>query len=137
MRMLTGIILAVLFAYTPIVHAAELVMFTSPGCEWCEAWENEVGIIYNKTDEARVAPLRRLDIDAPRPGSLSTIRPVMYTPTFVVMDGDSEIGRIAGYPGEAFFWGMLSEMISRSENSISGCATSQVATLSADTGGKC
>jgi hypothetical protein len=32
---------------------------------------------------------------------------VRYSPTFVVVMDGREIGRIEGYPGEAFFWGLL------------------------------
>jgi len=30
------------------MNAAELIMFDSPVCEWCEIWEDEVGIVYHK-----------------------------------------------------------------------------------------
>lgn len=33
-----------------------------------------------------------------------------YTPTFVLIDGGREVGRIEGYPGEAFFWGLLEKL---------------------------
>lgn len=89
------------------VRAAELVMFESANCDWCELWQREVGEIYDKTSEAAIAPLRRVDIGAPRPADLSDIRGVVYTPTFVLMDGGQEVGRILGYPGEAHFWGLL------------------------------
>lgn len=87
--------------------SAELVMFESDGCEWCEAWHAEIGVIYAKTAEARIAPLRRVDIDVPMPADLSHIRGVHYTPTFVLLQGGGEVGRILGYPGEDFFWGLL------------------------------
>lgn len=87
--------------------AAELVMFEAANCVWCEAWDRDIGAIYPKTDEARIAPLRRVDIDAQRPSDLSGIRAVVYTPTFVIMEDGKEIGRILGYPGEAHFWGLL------------------------------
>ena len=30
--------------------AGELVMFESPVCEYCEMWEEEVGVIYHNTN---------------------------------------------------------------------------------------
>lgn len=87
--------------------AAELIMFEAANCTWCEAWDRQIGAIYPKTDEAKIAPLRRVDIDAPRPPDLSGIRSVVYTPTFVLMENGEEVGRILGYPGEAHFWGLL------------------------------
>lgn len=89
------------------VDAAELVMFESAGCAWCAAWDREVGVIYDRTAEARIAPLRRVDIAAPRPADLAEVGPIVYTPTFVLLDGGREVGRILGYPGEAHFWGLL------------------------------
>jgi len=85
-------------------RAAELVMFESDACEWCEVWHEELGAVYAKTDEGRQAPLRRLDIDDPRPDDLKVLKTIRYTPTFVLMDAGQEVGRIRGYPGESFFW---------------------------------
>lgn len=87
--------------------AAELVMFESSTCTWCEAWDREVGMIYGRTSEARVAPLRRVDIGAQRPDDLAEVRGIVYTPTFVLIEDGQEVGRIIGYPGEAHFWGLL------------------------------
>ncbi len=91
--------------------AAELVMFGSPHCLWCEAWESEVGAIYPKTVEGRRAPLRRVDIDQPRPSELAEIDRVVFTPTFVLLVEGREVGRILGYPGEAHFWGLLGSLL--------------------------
>ena len=104
------------------MNAAELIMFDSPVCEWCEIWEYEVGIVYHKTDEARVAPLRRISIHDPRADDLGNTRPVIYTPTFVLMENDHEIGRITGYPGEANFWSLLEVLIGMIETDTAGCA---------------
>lgn len=94
-------------------EAAELVMFETLGCPWCMAWDAEVGVIYHKTAEGRAAPLRRLDIGAPRPPELAALSGIKYTPTFVLLDAGQEVGRIVGYSGEDFFWGLLGEMVAR------------------------
>ncbi|MBL3206218.1 thioredoxin family protein, partial [Klebsiella pneumoniae] len=36
-----------------------------------------------------------------------------YTPTFILVDGGREIGRIEGYPGADFFWGLLERLAQR------------------------
>ena len=41
-------------------RSAELVMFEQSFCEWCEVWEDEVGVIYSKTNEGKKVPIRRL-----------------------------------------------------------------------------
>lgn len=105
-----AVLLAVLLA--PFAaNAAELVMAEQAGCEWCEAWDEEVGAVYHKTDAGRIAPLRRVNIHDPLPRDLDFIRGLAFTPTFVLVHEGKEVGRILGYPGEAFFWGLLEELI--------------------------
>jgi len=94
-------------------QAAELVMFRQVLCEWCEVWDDEVGVVYDRTREGQQAPIRRVDIHEKRPADLKGIRPVIYTPTFVLVENNIELGRIQGYPGEDFFWGLLSQMLKK------------------------
>lgn len=94
-------------------RAAELIMLEESGCPWCEQWNEEVGVIYHKTPEGKRAPLRRLDIHDKLPEELKFIAKGGYTPTFVLVDNGREIGRIRGYPGEDFFWGLLGQMLKR------------------------
>jgi thioredoxin-related protein len=92
-------------------QAAELVMFEQQACEWCEIWHRDIGPIYPKTAEGRRAPLRQVDIFEPLPDDLKHIAPGRFTPTFVLVEDGRELGRIRGYPGEDFFWGLLARMI--------------------------
>ncbi|MDH3663328.1 MAG: transcriptional regulator [Alphaproteobacteria bacterium] len=95
-------------------RAAELLMFESASCEWCAVWNEEIGPIYPKTVEGKRAPLRRVDLHDPRPVDLRDIEGVRFTPTFVLLDDrGQEVGRINGYPGEDFFWGLLSQLIGK------------------------
>ena len=91
--------------------AAELIMFEQEACEWCEIWDEKIAPIYPETAEGTRAPLRRIDIHAPIPTDVAHIPPGPYTPTFVLIKNGVEVGRIRGYPGEDFFWGMLDELI--------------------------
>jgi len=93
--------------------AAELVMFEQAGCAWCARWHKEVGPAYPRTAEGRAAPLRRVDLRAPRPDDLRAIAGVVHTPTFVLVEDGREVGRILGYPGDAFFWGLLAELVAK------------------------
>ncbi|MGB0506055.1 MAG: thioredoxin family protein [Pikeienuella sp.] len=109
--------IAMLFAaLAPAVSAAgQLVMVEQAGCHWCERWHEEVGVIYHKTDEAKAAPLRQVDIfDLPDDLNFKT-RP-QFTPTFVLFEGSEEVGRIEGYPSEDFFWPLLNQMIAKLPN---------------------
>jgi hypothetical protein len=75
------------------------------------AWDEEVGVVYHKTVEGRLAPLRRISIHETRPADLRPITGVRYSPTFVLIDGGHEVGRIVGYPGEDHFWGLLQVLL--------------------------
>lgn len=94
-------------------RAAELIMFERPGCAWCARFNAEIAPIYGKTAESRTAPLRRVDLQDPRPADLAGIDPGPFTPTFVVVQEGREIGRIRGYPGDAFFFGLLDRILSK------------------------
>ena len=100
-------------------QAAELVMFTDPGCPWCAAFEREIGPVYPKTEEGRRAPLRRVDI-RDRPPELAWIEGVRMTPTFVLVEGDREVGRITGYPGPDFFFGLLGNLLAKLDRPRAG-----------------
>ena len=104
------------------VPSVELIMFEQKFCEWCEVWDEQVGVIYHKTPEGKQAPLRRVDIHDRVPDDLKAVTPVRYTPTFVLMQNGVEVGRIRGYPGEDFFWGMLDQLI----NKLSGASDKKV-----------
>ncbi len=103
-----------LFLIVPgVPRAAELLMFEEPGCPWCAAWQTEIGVVYDKTAEGRRAPLRRVDMTAPRPRDLEAVGAVVFSPTFVLFAEGAEVGRIVGYPGEDFFWPMLNDLLAR------------------------
>ncbi len=87
---------------------AELIMFEQRGCEWCEVWNEEIAPVLPKTAEGRCARFSRFDIHYPKSDLLKRIKPIIYTPTFVVLENGKEVGRVLGYPGEDFFWFQLS-----------------------------
>ena len=95
--------------------AAELLIFERDGCVWCQRWHRDVGSSYGKTDEARVLPLRRVNIDTQATSRVRLVSPVRFTPTFVVVDDGREIGRITGYINDDTFWGLLSTFVTRIE----------------------
>jgi hypothetical protein len=112
--MVLRIALALLLALAGAsAHAAELVMFWQKGCVWCERFDREIAPAYEKADEGKRAPLRRVDIGKPVPADLAFVRRERFTPVFVLVDGGAEFGRIRGYPGDTFFWGLLAGMIEK------------------------
>ncbi len=106
-----GIVAAWLFAAALPAPAAELVMFERAGCVWCARWDRDVGTVYARTPEGRMAPLRRVDVGAGRVDEPGLAAPVRYTPTFVLIDRGREVGRITGYIGDDAFWGLLGKML--------------------------
>ena len=104
------LVLAGLVMLLHATDAAELVMVRREGCVWCGRWDRDIGPIYGKTELSRRAPLRMVDI-ANVASALRTRVPVIYTPTFVLAENGQEIGRIEGYPGDAFFWGLLEQLL--------------------------
>lgn len=100
---------AVVVAASGVASAAELVMVRRDSCPWCRAWDRDVGRIYSKTDIGRRLPLRMVTIRAAQP-PIDLKSPIIYTPTFVLVEQGRELGRIEGYPGEVFFWGLLERL---------------------------
>ena len=96
-----------------VVAAAELVLFETLGCEWCEQWNENIGVIYAKTAEGKFAPLRRVEIANEPPADLKHLRAAAFTPTFVVIDQGREVGRIIGHPGDDFFWPLLTQILKK------------------------
>jgi hypothetical protein len=111
MRFLASLFLALLLATAS--PAAELVVFEQKGCVWCQKFDREIAPAYDKTSEGKRAPLRRHDIAQPVPPDLGFIRRERFTPVFVLVEEGREIGRIRGYPGDTFFWGLLASLIER------------------------
>jgi len=110
-RRAPALMLAIALLTAAPAGAAELVMFSRVGCEYCAQFDREIAPIYPKSDEGKVAPLRRVDINAPIPSDLASVTVERITPVFVLIDQGREIGRIRGYPGEDNFWGLLAGLI--------------------------
>jgi hypothetical protein len=109
---LPAVLIAFVVTLAP-AHTAELVMFTQRGCAWCEKFDREIAPAYERTTEGKRAPLRRIDIGKPQPLDLAFIARERFTPVFVLIDKDREVGRIRGYPGDAFFYGLLDNLLAQ------------------------
>lgn len=114
LRLLTWAIAGMVasFAATDL-RAAELLLLEQPGCPWCARFDSEIAPVWPKTAEGRRAPLRRVDITKAWPEDLADIQKERFTPTFILLDGGREIGRLRGYAGDAFFWFLVGELIAK------------------------
>ena len=98
-----------------LAQSSELLMFEEPGCPWCRRWRAEVGVGYPHTPEGQRAPLRTIDLTGPRPAGIELAAAVYFSPTFVLVVDGREVGRITGYPGADFFWGLLEGLLKKAE----------------------
>ena len=97
-------------AYPQIaVSDSRLIMVTSDNCPYCYAWELDVGEVYDKSPYAPSLPLTRIDIGSKMPKDVTFQKPVVGTPTFLVIHNGQEIGRQSGYIDAEMFWWWLSE----------------------------
>ncbi|MDQ1901102.1 SoxS protein [Paracoccus sp. WLY502] len=90
-----------------------LLMVEKDGCIYCEAWDRNIGPGYAASDAGRAAPLMRVDIHGPYPDGLALARRPFVTPTFILLDGGSEVGRLEGHMTAAQFWPALSSLLDR------------------------
>jgi thioredoxin-related protein len=88
----------------------ELVMVEDEACIYCIRWHREVGEAYRRSPEGQFAPLRQVRIGA---ADIADLPGVRFTPTFILLEGRREVGRITGYPGADFFWGLLAELLAK------------------------
>jgi hypothetical protein len=102
--------LCAIFVLISAAEAAELVMYRRDGCSWCAKWDREIGPIYPKTDISRRLPLKTVNLDHDKDLPISH-RPILYTPTFVLVEDAREVARIEGYPGDEFFWVRLASLL--------------------------
>ena len=104
-------VLLAAMAASPAGADLSLLMFDQPGCVYCARWDREIAPAYPKTEEGMAAPLRRLSLHEPLPDDVVIESRVTFTPTFVLLEDGAEVGRIEGYPGDAFFWPLLARLI--------------------------
>lgn len=84
---------------------ARLIMVTSEYCPYCQAWERDVGVVYDKSPYATKLPLSRVKIGSKMPDNVAIEKPVIGTPTFLIIRNGREIDRQNGYiNAEMFFW---------------------------------
>ena len=98
-------------AITHNAAAARLIMVTSEHCPYCQAWERDVGVAYDKSPYAAKLPLSRVGIGSEMPENVAIKKPIVGTPTFLIILNGQEIDRKRGYvDAEMFFWWLSGHM---------------------------
>jgi hypothetical protein len=85
-----------------------LIMVDDPGCSYCRKFEAEIGPGYPRTPHGRIAPLLKIRRGSPELQAFGTTN---YTPTFILVRGQREVGRITGYPGAEYFYEELASLL--------------------------
>ena len=91
------------------IASTRLVMVTSDHCPFCQAWERDIGVLYEKSPYAPLLPLTRVNMGSPIPEGVVLQKPVVGTPTFLIIRDGQEIDRERGYHDEEMFWWWISE----------------------------
>lgn len=85
-------------------------MYRRDGCPYCARWDREIGPIYPRTEISRRAPIRMINLDRDRDLPIKH-GPIIFTPTFVLVENGQEVGRMEGYTGDEFFWVRLANLL--------------------------
>lgn len=113
-RCLVGLLLAMASILgSERVLAAELLLVEDPRCGPCILFDRQVRPIYSKTDEGRIAPIRRVGFGAPAPAPYAFIGQPKVAPTFVLVHEGLEVGRIEGYSSDELFWMSLASLMQK------------------------
>ena len=91
------------------IASTRLVMVTSDHCPFCQAWERDIGVLYEKSPYAPSLPLTRVDVGSAMPEGVALQSPVLGTPTFLIIHNGQEIDRQRGYDNAEMFWWWLSD----------------------------
>ena len=91
--------------------ATELIMVDDTTCGWCRKWLAETGPGYPRSAEGKRAPLRRVMFRDYNKIGVSFSKPITGTPTFVLVDGGREKGRIVGYLAGPAFYAKLATLL--------------------------
>ncbi|WEF24069.1 SoxS protein [Paracoccus sp. S3-43] len=106
--------LALILTALPVAAGPlRLLMVEKHGCVYCAAWDRNIGPGYAASEAGRAAPLMRVDIHGPWPDGLALARRPFVTPTFILLDGGSEVGRLEGHMTAAQFWPALSALLAQ------------------------
>ena len=91
-----------------------LLVVTSPYCPYCQAFKDEVGAAYPRTEVGRLLPLTEVSNFDPPEGFEALAREIRFVPTFLVLDREGrEQARLRGYRGDEFFWSDLEPVVAQ------------------------
>lgn len=89
----------------------QLVVMEAPGCIYCGLFRRDVLPSYEASARAKDVPVRFLDINDMATSDLDLQSSVEIVPTFVLVKGNKEVGRIPGYVGPETFYRSINYLI--------------------------
>ena len=105
---------------SPALSAAELLYVFDSHCGPCRAFDRDIGAIYSKTEEAHIAPLRRININTIHGKRIvlqnqrvELLNDIVGAPTFILISGGREVDRFSGYSHDELFWMSLQRLLNR------------------------
>jgi hypothetical protein len=93
----------------------ELVVFQIENCKLCELVQTQIRPAYERSRNAKDAPMRFVDINRVDESSLGLAAPVTIVPTIVLMREGREVSRMTGYTGPTIFFDALAHMMRDTE----------------------
>lgn len=118
MSRVTTLFALLMLAFVQTSNGDDLLYIYGPDCGACMQWQQDIGPIYAKTDEAKQLPLIKVTLNdwqaGRHPLTHCAIGPVLGTPTFIQVFQCEELDRIVGYSNDELFWLALGRMANRS-----------------------
>jgi glutaredoxin len=108
--MLLKLCFFLLFSLTP-AWGYELIVVEREGCPYCAQFRQTIAPIYPKTEFAALAPLHYYHLEKDAKNLYQFKTPPRFTPTFVLIKDNVEVGRFEGFRNDEFFWALLKRML--------------------------
>ncbi|MGQ0457116.1 MAG: hypothetical protein ACT4OU_08640 [Hyphomicrobium sp.] len=86
-------------ATAPTSDKHELIVVEAPGCTYCDIFRRNVLPAFAASERGKDIPVRFLDVNDVGSANLQFDGAIEMAPTFVLVKGNQEIGRVAGFVG--------------------------------------
>ena len=123
------ITIALFFIMTTSALAAELIMFSTATCVYCQKFLKEVAPTYAEQEFAKLLPLRIISMDMGKAPDWydeayndQRIDGIAGTPTFVVFANGEERARLIGYNGKERFYEDMTNFINDNRSKLEATA---------------
>lgn len=102
-------------APVPSTSNLQLVVMEAPGCIYCKIFRRDVLPSYEVSERGKDMPVRFVDVNDVDQSGISLDAPIDMLPTFVVVKGNHEVGRIPGYMGPEDFFHSINYLLSSTQ----------------------